>query len=181
MKLKKSKLRKIISEELLRVVMEKDIKRYLSLKEGLDSKVDEEGRMAKSQLLRTMKNAEEIAMSLADDEQLEAWVQSKITKSADYLQSVLNYMNSDSLEEEMQDPSDTTLRRDSDYVKTDSLGLTDPHATDASQDDWFNNIQVASRILEDLPLDQLPDQVTMAAKLLRDSVDLMTNPLVEEE
>ena len=42
-------------------------------------------------------------------------------------------------------------------------------------------LKVASRILEDLPLDQLPDQITMAAKLLRDGVDVMTNPLVEEE
>ena len=181
MKLKKSKLRKIISEELIRVIMEKDAKRIISLRENLDGKIDEEGRMAKSQLMRTMRNAETIALSLTDDEQLEGWVQSKITKSADYLQAVANYLDVESIEEDMQDPSGTTLRRDSDYVKTDSLGLTDPHAEDATPDDFFNNIQVASRILEDLPLDQLPDQITMAAKLLRDGVDVMTNPLVEEE
>ena len=137
--------------------------------------------MAKSQLMRTMKNAEMLALNIADEQQLEAWVQSKITKAADYLQAVTNYLEAEAVMEDMQDPSDTTLRRDSDYVKTNSLGLADPHAPDANQDDWFNNIQIASRILEDLPLKDLPDQVTMAAKMLRDTTDLMTNPLVEEE
>jgi len=180
MKLKKSRLRKIISEELLRVIMEKDAKRIISLRESLDNDVDEEGKMAKSQLIRTMKNAETIAMSLVDDEQLEGWVQSKITKSADYLQAVANHLEVDAIEEDMQDPWNG-FEQNPDYVKADSLGLSDPHAEDADQDDWFNNIQVASRILEDLPLEQLPDQITMAAKLLRDSIDVMTNPLVEEE
>ena len=96
------------------------------------------------------------------------------------MQAVANYLETDALEEDMQAPWNG-FEHSQDYVKTDSLGLTDPHAKDASQDDWFNNVQVASRILEDLPLDQLPDQITMAAKLLRDSVDVMTNPLVEEE
>ena len=61
------------------------------------------------------------------------------------------------------------------------MGLMDPHAPEASEDDWFNNIQIASRILEDLPLSDLPEQVTYAAKMLRDSIDVMTNPLVEEK
>ena len=181
MKLKKSRLRKIISEELVRVMLEGETKRVLSLKEGHGHEQDEEGRMARAQLVRTMKNAESLATTIQDEQQLDGWVQSKITKAADYLQSVANHLEAEMMLEDMQDPSDTTLRRDSDYVVTNSMGLADPHAEDASQDDWFNNIQIASRILEDLPLENLPDPVTLAAKLLRDSVDLMTNPLVEEE
>ena len=122
MKLKKSKLRKIISEELLRVIMEKDVKRFISLRENLDNDVDKEGQMAKSQLMRTMRNAEAITMSLADNEQLEGWVQSKITKSADYLQAVANYLETDALEEDMQAPWNG-FEHSQDYVKTDSLGL----------------------------------------------------------
>ena len=50
MKLKKSKLRKIINEELVRVIMESDVKRFVALKENLDGETDPEGKMAKSQL-----------------------------------------------------------------------------------------------------------------------------------
>ena len=54
--------------------------------------VDEEGRMAKSQLHRTAKCASEIHRMLRDDTQLEAWVQAKITKASDYLSADKHYL-----------------------------------------------------------------------------------------
>lgn len=181
MKLKKSKLRKIINEELVRVIMENDVKRFIALKENLDGETDPEGKMAKSQLERSAENAQRLASSMTDDQQLDGWVQAKITKASDYLQSVANHLQKESLLEGPMQPSDVAFGTGGSYAPADSMGLMDPHAPEASEDDWFNNIQIASRILEDLPLSDLPEQVTYAAKMLRDSIDVMTNPLVEEK
>jgi hypothetical protein len=62
---------------------------------GIDLKeeVDYEGEMAKSELYRLVKNSQELMQMLDDDTQLEAWVQSKITKAADYIASVSQYLN----------------------------------------------------------------------------------------
>ena len=61
---------------------------------GVDLKeeVDYEGEMAKSELYRLIKNSQELMQMLDDDTQLEAWVQSKITKAADYISSVSQYL-----------------------------------------------------------------------------------------
>ena len=53
---------------------------------------DEEGRMAKSQLYRAAKYAQEMMDNIGDDDELEGWVQSKITKAADHLGSVKHYL-----------------------------------------------------------------------------------------
>ena len=53
---------------------------------------DYEGEMAKSELMLVADKALKISMMLRDDSNLEAWVQSKITKAADYISSVYNYM-----------------------------------------------------------------------------------------
>jgi hypothetical protein len=53
---------------------------------------DYEGEMAKGELQAAIQNAQEIIDSLKDEDELEAWVQSKITKAADYISSVKNYM-----------------------------------------------------------------------------------------
>ena len=65
-----------------------DFKMLRSMKE----EVDYEGEMAKSELYRLIKNAKLIMSMLDDDTQLEGWVQSKITKAADYLNSVSQYL-----------------------------------------------------------------------------------------
>jgi hypothetical protein len=58
----------------------------------LKEEVDYEGEMAKSELYRLVKNSQELMQILDDDTQLEAWVQSKITKAADYIASVSQYL-----------------------------------------------------------------------------------------
>jgi ElaB/YqjD/DUF883 family membrane-anchored ribosome-binding protein len=59
---------------------------------GVDSDGDSEGRMAKGQLYRAAKYATELEEMIMDDEELDGWVQAKITKASDYLSSVKHYL-----------------------------------------------------------------------------------------
>jgi len=82
---------------------------------GLESK-DHEGSMAKSQLERSKEYAEMIYKIIQNvdknkDGEVEfpAWVQSKLTKSMDYLQSVYNYLDGkDGLDDKFQDEASTS-------------------------------------------------------------------------
>jgi hypothetical protein len=53
---------------------------------------DHEGKMARSELYRAAKYAMKLFQMIQEGQELEGWVQSKITKSADYLDSVYHYM-----------------------------------------------------------------------------------------
>ena len=84
MKISKQKLMEIISEECGMVQM---------MSHGMmDGDVDEEGRMAKRQLSDIAKYSQELMEMLQDETQLEAWVQSKLTKAADYIKTVKHYV-----------------------------------------------------------------------------------------
>lgn len=80
-------------------ISSEDFKMLRSMKE----EVDYEGEMAKSELYRIIENAEELFQMLDDDTQLEGWVQSKITKAADYLNSVTQYLKYQSVKPNMTD------------------------------------------------------------------------------
>ena len=67
--------------------------RGVELKEELDY----EGEMAKSELRNIIQNAEELFNMLDEDTQLEAWVQSKLTKANEFLDSVNQYLKYQSL------------------------------------------------------------------------------------
>lgn len=62
---------------------------------------DKEGEMAMSELNSIIEYANEIVKMLKPETQMEAWVQSKITKAKDYLDSVADYLKhtDDALEE----------------------------------------------------------------------------------
>ena len=70
---------------------------------------DHEGKMAKSQLERSMEYSKMIYKIIQNvgkggEVSLPAWVQSKLTKSMDYLQSVYNYLDGkDGLEDKFQE------------------------------------------------------------------------------
>lgn len=55
---------------------------------------DQEGEMAKTQLQTIMRNAQDLMNLLEDDDNLPEWVQNKITKASDYLDSATDYMKS---------------------------------------------------------------------------------------
>jgi len=78
-----------------------DIKRLTNM--GVDVKLaelelkhfdytDEEGKMAKSDLLKISKYAIKLFNMLDNQTQLEGWVQAKLTKASDYLSSVFHYL-----------------------------------------------------------------------------------------
>jgi hypothetical protein len=58
---------------------------------------DTEGNMAKSQLISLIKNAKNLYDSLDDHTQLQSWVQSKLTKAEDYINSVRVYLDGESV------------------------------------------------------------------------------------
>jgi hypothetical protein len=53
---------------------------------------DKEGKMAKSQLYQLARYSAMLHDALEEDDQLEAWVQSKITKAMDYISKVKHYL-----------------------------------------------------------------------------------------
>lgn len=55
---------------------------------------DQEGNMAKGQLKTMIDAAQELHKMLGDDDNLPEWVQSKITKATDYIDTVRDYMKS---------------------------------------------------------------------------------------
>ena len=59
------------------------------------SEYDQEGDMAKGQLRTMMSAAKELENMLGDDDNLPEWVQNKITKATDYIDSVRDYLKSE--------------------------------------------------------------------------------------
>ena len=70
-----------------------------------------EGSMARGQLARTAEQAIMILNMITDDTDLEEWVESKITKSQDYLSSVLNYMKGKAMTENKMKLSKSKLKQ----------------------------------------------------------------------
>jgi hypothetical protein len=56
---------------------------------------DQEGDMAKNQLRTIADAAQELHDMLDDDENMPEWVQNKITKAQDYIDSVRDYLKSE--------------------------------------------------------------------------------------
>ena len=54
--------------------------------------VDREGAMARADLYKCANYSLKLFKKMSDDEQLESWVQAKITKAADYIASVYHYL-----------------------------------------------------------------------------------------
>lgn len=101
MKISKQKLQKIIKEELEMANNTTEIA-YSGPKTG--SKIDDsEGEMAKNQLLHIARYAIAMASKLDDDQELEGWVQSKITLAKDYVSKVRHYLETE-LQVDMPEP-----------------------------------------------------------------------------
>ena len=87
MKISKKRLLEIIQEEC-GIAMGSEMG-YGMLPNG---EIDDEGRMAKRQLADIAEYAQELSQMLQDETQLEAWVQAKLTKAADYIKTVKHYV-----------------------------------------------------------------------------------------
>ena len=62
---------------------------------------DHEYSMARSQLATVMSAAKRLRSKMKGEGEIEAWVQSKITKAADYLDSAADYVDSGEMNEQM--------------------------------------------------------------------------------
>ena len=69
-----------------------NMKENKQVNEGVLDDTDEDGWMAKSQLYKTAKYAIKLHAMISDTDNLEPWVQAKITKASDYLSAVKHYM-----------------------------------------------------------------------------------------
>lgn len=74
---------------------------------------DHEGSMAKRQMFKTAQYAAEIFDNIQDGDEFPAWIQSKMTKIADYIGAVKHYLEYDHVMGEKLDKSATA----GDYVK----------------------------------------------------------------
>tara|TARA_R110002124_G_C8894128_1_gene509383 strand:+ start:330 stop:719 length:390 start_codon:yes stop_codon:yes gene_type:complete len=88
MKISKEKLLRIIKEECNQAM---NAPVMASNTMAMDY-LDQEGEMAKRQLSQIAEYAAELDQMLMDDTQLEAWVQAKLTKAADYIKTVKHYV-----------------------------------------------------------------------------------------
>jgi hypothetical protein len=78
---------------------------------------DDESDMADSQLTSIQSNTLKLMDMIDDDEQLDAWVQAKLTKAQDYLQSVSDYLTGEEGEEK-------TLYENDDYIDNEEDDFT---------------------------------------------------------
>jgi len=76
-------------------------------------KIDDlEGKMAKNQLIHIAKYAIAMAKGLEENQELESWVQSKITLAEDYISKVKHYLETE-LQVEFDDPDIDNLLQNS--------------------------------------------------------------------
>lgn len=83
---------KISKKRLLEIIQEECGMPSMAPPELPSGEIDMEGRMAKRQLSDIAEYASELSQMLSDETQLEAWVQSKLTKAADYIKTVKHYV-----------------------------------------------------------------------------------------
>jgi hypothetical protein len=99
MKITKNELKKMIAEELngSSVLLEMPQMNQLDpASNNYDKDPDGyEGQMAKRSLYHMAAQAQQLHDMLQDDENLEPWVQSKITKAADYLEKAFKAISYD--------------------------------------------------------------------------------------
>lgn len=73
------------------------MKTFKDFREAKDpNEYDQEGDMAKTQLKTMIDAAQELSDMLGDNDNLPEWVQNKITKATDYIDSVRDYLKSES-------------------------------------------------------------------------------------
>ena len=63
----------------------------------LENEIDDEGRMAKSEMYKMKRYVDKLSAMLDDGAQLPSWVQSKLTKASDYMSSVFHYLEYEAL------------------------------------------------------------------------------------
>jgi len=81
---------------------------------------DHEGKMAKRQMFKTVMDSKAILDMLQDGDELPGWVQSKMTKIADYIGAVKNYLEYDHVMGEKLDKDADAGDYVEDFEKSDA-------------------------------------------------------------
>ena len=76
----------------VKVVGQHSVKESAKLTEGVLDDIDDDGFMAKRQLYDLAKDAVALHRVIQDTDDLEPWLQAKITKAADYIETVKEYL-----------------------------------------------------------------------------------------
>ena len=156
---KREKVAKAIEKDSPDMPMGKKMAIATNVAKGVKMENDEydnEGGMALSQL-RTAKSAvEDLMASIKEMDNLPEWVQSKLTKAVDYMDSVRDYMASEEGKEPVDEASAYADARRA-FKRDDKRGLaplkkdTDDSATDSDRKSANKNIIMQMRKAADLP------------------------------
>ena len=91
-----------LSADILRQIITEEINEMCGDMQSIDMQVepthheeDHEGNMAKRQMFKTAQYAADIFDMIEDGEEFPAWIQSKMTKIADYIGVVKHYLEYD--------------------------------------------------------------------------------------
>ena len=84
---------------------------------------DNEGSMMKSQLRQICSANEKLMSMVKDDDNLPEWVQAKVTKATDYIRSVRDYLESEKMDESVQEYGGPKISRKK-YLEQDPMKET---------------------------------------------------------
>ena len=110
--------------------------KHKNISEGVLDVTDEEGWLAKSQLYKIAKYAGELHAMIADTDELEPWMQAKITKAADYMGAVKHYIEYNMVSTEiapMAEPMAEPMVPEPEMVPMES---TEKEVNEANPKDW---------------------------------------------
>ena len=136
-------------------------KNKAQVNEGVLDDMDDDGWMAKSQLYQTAKYAIELHKMIQDTDNLEPWVQSKITKCADYLESIKHYMEYEAVNNHPEEvPAEAPVAEAEPLVIGKTSKIEDRHypityTADISYDDR-DRIEVDNIVIHDRNGKMLP-------------------------
>jgi hypothetical protein len=134
--LKDNSKKKRIAEKIVKIAENKLIREFHE--EGED-------RMLKAQLLSIMENAKKLYHMIGEDEQLEDWIQSKITIAEDYLRATYGYMKYyngvEDMEHEVDDEMEWDEVEEEDFDDMGDVEYDDEDAWDETDIDDFDDLE----------------------------------------
>ncbi len=103
MKLTKDIIRQLIKEEIDEMCAAKPpMQPQVAAVPHQDHDEDHEGNMAKRQMFKTYEYAADVYNMIQDGDEFPAWIQSKMTKIADYIGAVKHYLEYDHIVSERE-------------------------------------------------------------------------------
>ena len=116
-----------LSQDIIRHLIKEEISEMCGDMQSIDMSVDpthpkedHEGSMAKRQMFKTAEYAAEIFDNIQDADEFPAWIQSKMTKIADYIGAVKHYLEYDHVMGEKLDKDADAGDYVDDFQKSDA-------------------------------------------------------------